>query len=127
MKAGDTTRNRIDTFKIISDDVCPGSGKIPVQGQSQDVLMILNSSAKGKVESMDFGSVCPGDISDVRLYQYRNFTNEPINIDTITILPNNFLVEGIVSQFNCYQNLLTKKHIYVSDLISLDHLQERQF
>lgn len=90
MKAGDTTRNRIDTFKIISDDVCPGSGKIPVQGQSQDVLMILNSSAKGKVESMDFGSVCPGDISDVRLYQYRNFTNEPINIDTITILPNNF-------------------------------------
>ena len=61
-----------------------------IRDRSQDVLMILNSSAKGKVESMDFGSVCPGDISDVRLYQYRNFTNEPINIDTITILPNNF-------------------------------------
>lgn len=90
MKAADTTKNRIDTLKIISDDKCPGSGTIPVQGQTQDVLMILNQGATAKVDSMNFGSVCPGDISDVRLYQYRNFTNEPIKIDTITITPSNF-------------------------------------
>ncbi len=89
MDAGDTTRTNYDTLRIFSDDRCPGSGIIPVQGHSQEVFTILQPNGVDRVDSMNFGDVCPGQISDVQMYQWRNLLQEPIDIDTI-IVSNGF-------------------------------------
>jgi Concanavalin A-like lectin/glucanases superfamily len=85
MTAGDTTKTERDTLRIISDDRCPGSGIVPVEGQTQEVLGIFGIDGRTRIDSMRFEDVCPGQISDVQLYQYRNLVQESINIDTIQI------------------------------------------
>ena len=83
----DTTRTLYDTLRIESDDRCPGSGIVPMQGHSQDVIVLLNPSGPGRLDQpgveVDFGSVCPNQISDVRLYEYRNFASDTAFIDSI--------------------------------------------
>lgn len=83
MKADDTTRTRYDTLRVLSDDRCPGSGIIPVQGHTQDVLLLLREDGFGTIDSMNFEDVCPNQISNVQLYQYRSGVNEPIQVDII--------------------------------------------
>lgn len=83
MNAFDTTRTFRDTLRISSDDACPGSGIIPVEGRSQEVLVLLDQTGRSQLKSMQFEAVCPGQVSDVRLYQYRSLVSEPIDIDTI--------------------------------------------
>lgn len=82
MNAGDTTRTNYDTLRLFSDDRCPGSGIIPLVGHTQEVLLLLKEDGS-KIDSMSFGPVCPGQISDVRTYQYRSGVSDPIGIDTI--------------------------------------------
>ncbi len=83
LDADDTSRTELDTLRIISDDKCPGSGFIPIQGRTQDVLVLLTPSAKAQITSMAFEAVCPGQISNTQDYQYRNLIGENIYIDTI--------------------------------------------
>jgi hypothetical protein len=90
MNVGDTSKTENDTLKIYSDDRCSGSGVIPIAGRTQEVLVLLDNSGFKRVDSMDFGAVCPGQISDVRLYQPRNLVGERITIDTIEIAPKAF-------------------------------------
>jgi len=90
MGVGDTSYTEYDTLLITSDDRCPGSGIIPIQGRTQEVLVILDQSGFNRLDSMNFGAVCPGQISDVRLYQYRSLVQDSISIDTIIIAPTNF-------------------------------------
>ncbi len=82
----DTTRTLYDTLRITSDDRCPGSGDVPLQAHSQDVLVLLDNGGTNRVDqgtTIDFGSVCPTQISDVRLYQYRNLASDTAFIDSI--------------------------------------------
>ncbi len=83
MIQGDTTRTEFDTLHIISDDKCPGSGYIPVQGRSQDVFVLMYPSAKSQIKSMAFEAVCPGQISNVQDYQFRSLVGQNIYIDTM--------------------------------------------
>lgn len=90
MRVGDTSYTSYDTLLITSDDQCPGSGIIPVEGRTQEVLAILDASGFERLDSMNFGAVCPGQISDVRLYQLRNMVLDSIFIDTLIFDPSNF-------------------------------------
>ncbi|MGE3802327.1 MAG: choice-of-anchor D domain-containing protein, partial [Candidatus Kapaibacterium sp.] len=83
----DTTRTLYDTLRIDSDDRCPGSGIVPMQGHTQDVIILLDGGGGGRLDrpgvQVDFGRVCPNQISDVRLYQYRNLATDTAYIDSI--------------------------------------------
>lgn len=78
----DTSKTQRDTLIISSDDRCAGSGIVPIYGRIQEVLAIWDPNGD-PVDSLEFGAVCPGQISDVRLYQYRNLVQERIALDTI--------------------------------------------
>lgn len=75
-RADDTTRTHYDTLRVESDDRCPGSGVVPLTSHTQDVLILLNGGGGQRIDRggppINFGSVCPNQISDVRLYQFRN-------------------------------------------------------
>ena len=90
MNVEDTTRSHFDTLRIDSDDRCPGSGLIPVFGHSQDVFEILTRDGRRRLTSMAFGATCPGQLSDVQLYQLRNLVSEQVALDTI-VYPVGFL------------------------------------
>ncbi|MFI5263139.1 MAG: LamG-like jellyroll fold domain-containing protein, partial [Candidatus Kapaibacterium sp.] len=83
MDANDTTKTLYDTLVVISDDKCPGSGKIPLQGRTQDVFVLLTPSAKSQIHNMTFERVCPGQVSFDQDYQFRNLMNDNVYIDTI--------------------------------------------
>jgi hypothetical protein len=84
MDVNDTTQTLYDTLRIVSDDKCPGSGFIPIEGRTQDVIVLLTPDAKKQIKRMDFEAVCPGQISNVQTYQYRDLLfSENIYIDTI--------------------------------------------
>ncbi|HYM19477.1 MAG TPA: choice-of-anchor D domain-containing protein [Candidatus Kapabacteria bacterium] len=83
LDADDSSKTEIDTLRIISDDRCPGSGLIPLQGRSQDVLVLLYPNAKAQITKMAFEAVCPGQISNTQDYQFRDLIGENINIDTM--------------------------------------------
>lgn len=84
MDANDTTKTQYDTLRITSDDKCPGSGFIPLEGRTQDVIVLMYNSAKAQIKRMDFEAVCPGQISNVQTYQYRSLVLDNIYIDSIT-------------------------------------------
>jgi hypothetical protein len=83
MNAYDTTRTFRDTLRIASDDACPGSGIIPVEGRSQEVLILLDANGRAQLKQLQFEAVCPGQVSNVQLFQYRSLVSAPIGIDTI--------------------------------------------
>lgn len=82
----DSTRTIYDTLRIASDDRCPGSGIVPLAGHSQDVIVLLDNSGGERVDDgniYSFGSVCPGQLSDVQLYQFRNLASDTAFIENI--------------------------------------------
>ncbi len=83
MDANDTTKTFYDTLRIVSDDKCPGSGFIPIEGRTQDVVVLLTPSAKSQIKRMDFEAVCPGQSSNVQTYQYRSLVLDNVYIDSI--------------------------------------------
>jgi len=89
MRQADSSLTVRDTLKIASDDQCPGSGIIPLVGRSQDVFVLLTPDAKKQMTSMSFEPVCPDQISNVRLFQWRGLMADTVKIDTI-IWPNGF-------------------------------------
>jgi hypothetical protein len=88
MKVADTTRTYRDILHVFNGDTCLGGGSIAVQGHTQDVLMIFDETGKKRLDSLRFGRVCPGQISDVLLFQYVNLSPERIYIDTMIYSPN---------------------------------------
>lgn len=95
MNVADTTRTSYDTLRIASDDQCQGSGSIPVMGHSQDVFDILTTDARRRRTSMSFEAVCPGQLSNVQLYQWRNLVSDTVALDTV-IYPRGFLGRRLV-------------------------------
>ncbi|MBS1904090.1 MAG: choice-of-anchor D domain-containing protein [Bacteroidetes bacterium] len=83
LDADDSSKTEYDTLRVISDDACPGSGMIPLQGRSQDVLVLLYPNGKSQIKKMAFEAVCPGQLSNVQDYQFRNLIGENIYIDTM--------------------------------------------
>ena len=82
--AADTTRTVYDTLRIDSDDRCPGSGRVPLQSHTQDVIVLLGNGGRlDRGALIDFGRVCPNQISDVQLYSYRNYASDTAFIDSI--------------------------------------------
>lgn len=87
VNVADSTRTLYDTLRIASDDRCPGSGIVPLQAHSQDVIVLLDEGGTDRVDrgtaNFNFGSVCPGQTSSVQLYQYRNLAADTAYIDSI--------------------------------------------
>jgi len=111
LDVGDTTRQINDTLRIFSDDRCPGSGIIPLEGYWQEVLVILDPDGVTRIDSMKFEDVCPGQISNVQLYQYRSLVLEPLNIDTITVS------DGFFGRRNVYPIILLPKEAYLPTFV----------
>lgn len=106
MNQADSSRTVRDTLRITSDDQCPGSGIIPIYGRSQDVFVILTPDAKRQIKQMNFEAVCPGQISNVQLFQWRGLMPDTVKIDTI-IWPN-----GFFGRKNVYPIKLAPKNAY---------------
>jgi len=83
MDVNDTTKTMYDTLHVYSDDKCPGSGFIPLQGRTQDVFVLLTPSAKSQIHNMAFEAVCPGQLSNVQDYQFRSLMTDNVYIDSI--------------------------------------------
>ncbi len=92
--ASDTTLTLYDTLRIDSDDRCPGSGIVPLESHSQDVLVLLNNGGSARLDRggppINFGRVCPNQLSDVKLYQYRNLASDTAYIDSIWFNTNEY-------------------------------------
>jgi hypothetical protein len=83
MNAADSTRTYRDTINVFGGDTCLGGGRIAVMGHTQDVLMLLDSSYKRRLDSLQFERVCPGQLSNPQVFHYKNLSSEPIQIDTM--------------------------------------------
>lgn len=92
--AHDTSKTFYDTLKIVSDDKCPGSGFIPLEGRTQDVIVLLTNDAKRQLKQMNFEAVCPGQISNVQTYQWRNLIGENIFVDSVIFTNPSFFFGG---------------------------------
>ncbi len=90
----DTSKTLLDTLRIASDEVCIGSGLIPISGRVQDVLGLLLTDGKTRLKSMDFGEVCPGMLSIAQSFQYRSLGSDTVYVDTIMFDPPNFFGFG---------------------------------
>ena len=90
----DSSKTLLDTLRIASDEVCIGSGLIPVLGRVQDVLGILQTDGKTPLKQMDFGEVCPGMLSIAQSFQYRDLASDTLQIDSIQFNPGNFFGFG---------------------------------
>ncbi|HET6401156.1 MAG TPA: choice-of-anchor D domain-containing protein [Candidatus Kapabacteria bacterium] len=92
----DSSHTFLDTLRVFSDELCPGSGVIPITGRVQDVLGILQVDGKTPLDSMKFGEVCPGFISGTQSFQYRSLGSDTVFVDSIIYSPANFFGAGIV-------------------------------
>jgi hypothetical protein len=90
----DTSRTFYDTLRFVSDDKCPGSGFIPLEGRTQDVLVLLTPDAKRQIKQMNFEAVCPGQISNVQTFQWRNLIGENIYVDSVVMTNPAFFIGG---------------------------------
>src|SRR5438093_9503143 len=88
MNALDSTKTQFDTLRFTTDDQCPQSGIIPVQGHTQDVFALLKTNGKDRIDTMMFEDVCPGQLSNVQLFQYRSLVLDTVKIDTFIYDPN---------------------------------------
>ncbi|HEY3876045.1 MAG TPA: choice-of-anchor D domain-containing protein [Candidatus Kapabacteria bacterium] len=93
----DSSHTFLDTLRIASNELCPGSGVIPVYGRVQDVLGILEPDGKTELDSMDFGEVCPGFVSGTTNFEYRDLASDTLVIDTAVYNPTDFF--GAVLNF----------------------------
>lgn len=90
----DSSKTLLDTLRIFSDELCPGSGVIPLSGRVQDVLGLLQTDGKTRLDSMKFGEVCPGFISGTVSFEYRSLGNDTVFVDSILYSPANFFGAG---------------------------------
>lgn len=79
--AGDTSATYFDTLNIVSNDNCPGGGKIPVRGTIEQVLRLDKYGLKNvKADSMDFGTICVGYFAQAQLYVWENLSSSQIQV-----------------------------------------------
>ncbi len=96
MNTIDSSHTFLDTLRVSSNELCPGSGVIPIAGRVQDVLGVLQTSGL-ELDSANFGEVCPGFISGTVNFEYRALGSDTITVDTAQFSPANFF--GAVLQF----------------------------
>ncbi len=73
------TGNFVDTLRILSDDVCPGSGTIPLQGRRMDVL-------RTTLASIDFDQPpqpCRRSINLAEEFFLRNMSGENFTVEAV--------------------------------------------
>ncbi len=99
----DSTHTFLDTLRVFSNELCPGSGIIPISGTVQDVLGILQSNGK-ELDSMNFGEVCPGFISGTINLEYRDLGSDTITVDTIVYNPTTFFGQVMAFPLNLPPN-----------------------
>ena len=92
----DSSHTFLDTLRVFSDELCPGSGVIPITGRVQDVLGILQTDGRTRLDSLKFGEVCPGFISGTQSFEYRSLGSDTVVVDTIIYNPSNFFGAGII-------------------------------
>src|SRR5581483_8089533 len=99
MDAIDSSHTFLDTLRVASDELCPGSGVIPISGRVQDVLGILKTDGRTRLDSMNFGEVCPGFISGTVSFEYRDLAGDTLYVDSIVYSPLNFFGAGFQLPF----------------------------
>ncbi len=79
--AGDTSITYFDTLNILSNDNCPGGGKIPIRGSVEQVLRLDKFGVKNqKADSMDFKTICIGYFAPAQLYVWENLSSSQIQV-----------------------------------------------
>ncbi|MCX6147901.1 MAG: choice-of-anchor D domain-containing protein, partial [Candidatus Kapabacteria bacterium] len=98
--AGDSSVTYFDTLNIVSNDNCPGGGKIPVKGSIEQVLRLDKFGQKNKkADSMDFGTICVGYFAQAQLYVWENLSSSQIQV-TGFLLPKYFESSSTKLPFN---------------------------
>jgi len=90
----DSSKTLLDTLRIFSDEVCVGSGVIPIYGRVQDVLGVLQTNGKTALKTVNLGQVCPGLTSLAQNFQYRALGSDTVSVDSIIFSPPNFFGFG---------------------------------
>jgi hypothetical protein len=90
----DSTHTFLDTLRVASNELCPGSGIIPISGTVQDVLGILQTSGT-ELDSMDFGEVCPGFISGTVNFEYVALGSDSLIVESAIFSPSVFFGQGL--------------------------------
>lgn len=91
---GSVTADYTDALRISSNDRCQGSNIISLKATAQEAIAIKNRGNK-RIDTLDFGSVCVGYVSDAIEYLWENLTDEKIIVQNI-ILPANFIGKKFV-------------------------------
>lgn len=86
----DSSATYYDTLLIVSSDRCNSIGAVPLTGIVKEVLSIRTTDGAKRIDSLDFGKVCPGQLSGPVEYVWMDSTNRPIVVDTI-IMPKSFV------------------------------------
>ena len=91
---GSVTADYTDVLRITSNDRCQGSNVISLKATAQEAIGIKNRDNK-RIDTLDFGSVCVGYVSDAIEYLWENLTEEKITVQNI-ILPTHFIGKKFV-------------------------------
>lgn len=86
----DSTHTFYDTLRVLSDEICLGSGVLAVSGTVQDVLGLLMPDGRTRLKSFAFETVCPGMVSNSQTYQFRSLGSDTVRMDSIVFTPSNF-------------------------------------
>jgi hypothetical protein len=80
---GDTTAIYMDTLRIVSEDTCRGSGDIALWAHTQEVIELINQETDDDLDSLDFGTLCRGWISDPLNYTWMNLIDVDIEVTDV--------------------------------------------
>ncbi len=105
------TRQHFDTLKIVSDDICYGSGIIPITGISQEAIGIYFPNTKTRIDTVKFDNTCKDRFSRAEEYQWENLLDFDIQVDTI-IVPDQFRSQSIRFDYT-----LEVKHGYMPNYL----------
>lgn len=91
---GSVTADYTDALRITSNDRCQGSNVISLKATAQEAIAIKNRGNK-RIDTLDFGSICVGYVSDAIEYLWENLTDDKITVKNI-ILPTHFIGKKFV-------------------------------
>lgn len=90
----DSSATYFDTLRVVSTDRCNSLGFIPLTGIVKEVLAIRSEDGSARIDSMDFGKVCPGQLSAPMYWIWLDSASRPIVIDSIA-MPASFVGRSI--------------------------------
>ncbi len=90
----DSSATYFDTLRVVSTDRCNSLGFVPLTGIVKEVLSIRTGDGAARIDSLDFGKVCPGQLSPAIYWLWLDSASRPIVIDSIA-MPASFVGRSI--------------------------------